>query len=176
MIRKEIRAEAGYSVVESDGVRRVFAAAAPSRGVTLPEQAESALQTIQTLFREEGVSQPAVMQSVFLRNIEDQAACQETVEAFYGQKLPATSYVSQPPCDGKLLAVEALGVGRGKGEVEIERLGEQLVIARHDGIAWVHCAAGHSPDANGRRVRRGHRRFSTDARRSWAAPASASIR
>ena len=45
MIRKEIRADVGYSVVESDGVRRIFATVAPCRGVTLPEQAESALQT-----------------------------------------------------------------------------------------------------------------------------------
>ena len=35
MIRKEIRADAGYSVVEFKGVRRIFAAVAPCRGVTL---------------------------------------------------------------------------------------------------------------------------------------------
>ena len=54
--------------------------------------------------------------------------------------MPATSYIPQPPCDGKLLAIEALGVGRGMGEVQIERVSEQLVITRHNDIAWVHCA------------------------------------
>ena len=54
MIRKEIRADVGYSVVEFDGLRRIFAAVASCRGVTLSEQAESALQTTQAIFREEG--------------------------------------------------------------------------------------------------------------------------
>ncbi len=54
--------------------------------------------------------------------------------------MPATNYIPQRPCDGKLLAIEAMGVGQGMGEVEIERLGEQLVITRHNDITWVHCA------------------------------------
>jgi enamine deaminase RidA (YjgF/YER057c/UK114 family) len=53
--------------------------------------------------------------------------------------LPATSYIPQPPCGGKLLAIEALGVGQGRGEVQIQRINEELVVARHNGIAWVHC-------------------------------------
>jgi enamine deaminase RidA (YjgF/YER057c/UK114 family) len=32
----------------------------------------------------------------------------------------------------------ALGVGGGPGRVEIERHGEQLVIAKHGGVAWTH--------------------------------------
>ena len=140
MIRKEIRADAACSVVEFGGVRRVFAAVAPCRGVTLPEQAESALQTTQTLFREEGRSGSIVMQSVFLKNIEDQAACRQIVEEFYGQELPATSYIPQPPCDGKLLSIEAWGLAGGSDDVQIERLGKGMVIARHNGAAWAYLA------------------------------------
>jgi enamine deaminase RidA (YjgF/YER057c/UK114 family) len=36
------------------------------------------------------------------------------------------------------VAIEALGVGGGSGRVEIERHSEQLVIARHGGVAWTH--------------------------------------
>jgi len=66
--------------------------------------------------------------------------CRQIIRDFYGSELPATSYIPQPPCDGNLLAIEALGVGRGMGEVQIERISEQLVITRHNDIAWVHCA------------------------------------
>jgi enamine deaminase RidA (YjgF/YER057c/UK114 family) len=59
---------------------------------------------------------------------------------FYGSEMPATSYIPQPPCDGKLISIEALGVGQGTGEVEIDRRSEQLVITRHNGIAWIHAA------------------------------------
>ena len=30
-------------------------------------------------------------------------------------------------------------MGQGRGEVQIQRVSDELVIARHNGIAWVHC-------------------------------------
>ncbi len=150
MIRKEIRAGVGCSVIECDGVRRVFATVAPSRGVTLLEQAESALQATRRLFHETGVSEPAVTQTVFLKNIEDQAACREIVETFYGQELPATSYVPQPPCDGTLLAIEAWGLAGGSDDLQIERCGRGMVTARHNGASLG--LSGRCPSRNGGRT------------------------
>ncbi len=75
-----------------------------------------------------------------MANVADIDQCRRIIADFYGPELPATSYIPQPPCGGRLLGIEALGVGRGRGAVEISRLSEQLVIARHNGIAWVHCA------------------------------------
>jgi len=66
--------------------------------------------------------------------------CRRIIRRFYGQDLPATSYIAQPPCEGKLIAIEALGLGRGHGDVKVERIGEQLVIARHNGMAWAYAA------------------------------------
>ena len=63
--------------------------------------------------------------------------CRQLIHDFYGDDLPATTYVRQRPCGGKLLAIEAMGVGQG---VQIERISEQLVIASHNGVSWVHCA------------------------------------
>ena len=51
------------------------------------------------------------------------------------------SYVIQPPCQGKLLAIEAIGVGRGKAEVHIERFSDQFVRVTHNALSWVHCAS-----------------------------------
>ena len=86
----------------------------------LSEQTESALQALQTIFREEADAGAIVMQSVFLKNMGDQAACRQMIEAFYGHDLPPTSYISQPPCDGKLLAIEAWGLGGGSGALHVE--------------------------------------------------------
>ncbi|MGD0656047.1 MAG: dioxygenase [Thermoguttaceae bacterium] len=143
MIRKESNAGVGYSVVELGGVRHVFVAAAARRGTTIYEQAEDALGTIERLIKKEIAPGSIVMQSVFLRDLADQAACREIMRDFYGKEMPATTYIPQPPCEGKLLAIEALGVGRGQGEVEIVRKGQHTVIARHDGITWVHVADIH---------------------------------
>jgi enamine deaminase RidA (YjgF/YER057c/UK114 family) len=149
MIRKESQSGVGYSVVELGGVRHVFVAAVARQGTNIRQQAEDALRTIERLIKEESAPGSIVMQSVFLRDLADEAACREVMRDFYGKEVPATTYIPQPPCEGKLLAIEALGVGGGQGEVEIIRKGEQTVITRHDGIAWVHVAHVHPKSAEG---------------------------
>lgn len=139
-IRKVSDDGIGYSVVELNDVRHVFAAAVPRRGVTLRQQADDALRTIEAVNHEEGTRGSIVHQAVFVADVSRIEECRQIIREFYGKELPATSYIPQPPCEGKLLAIEALGVGQGRGEVEIERVSEQLVIARHNGIAWAHCA------------------------------------
>jgi len=140
----------GYSVVELNDVRHVLAAAVPRKGDTLAEQADDALRTIEAVLREEATRGSIVNQAVFYSDPEHLNALRHIIRDFYGGDLPATTYVPQRPCDGRLLAIEALGVGRNFGEVEIVRRSEQVVIARHNNIAWVHCGqVAPSPSAEG---------------------------
>ncbi len=140
MIRKQSREGVGYSVVELSGARHVFAAATARHGSTLAQQVDDALRVVQAVMAEEGTHGSIVHQAVFLPGAEQVEPCRRMIREFYRSELPATSYILQPPCDGKLVAIEALGVGRDSGGVEIERHGESLVITRHDGVAWLHCA------------------------------------
>jgi enamine deaminase RidA (YjgF/YER057c/UK114 family) len=141
MIRKASRACTGYSVVELGGVRHFFVAAAPPRqGASFRQQAHDVLGSIEGLIKGESAQASIVMQSVFLGNSADEAECRAIMRDFYGADMPATTYIWQPPCDGALLAVEAMGVGRAQaqGELEIVRHGDDTVIVRHGGIAWAH--------------------------------------
>jgi enamine deaminase RidA (YjgF/YER057c/UK114 family) len=140
MIRKESSQGIGYSVVELNGVRHVFAAAVPGNGGNLQEQTRDALSTIEQVIHEEGTRGSIVHQAVFLRDICQIENLRRIIRDFYGDELPATSYIPQPPCGGKLVEIEALGVGRQDDGVQIERHSEQMVITRHDGVAWVHLA------------------------------------
>ncbi len=139
-IRRVSQAGIGYSVVGLNDVRHVFAAAAPRGGASFAEQVNDALRTIEAVIQEEGTRGSIVHQAVFMADPGQIEECHRIMRAFYGRELPATSYILQPPCDGKLVAIEALGVGQGKGEVDIERVNEQLVTVRHNGISWIHCA------------------------------------
>jgi enamine deaminase RidA (YjgF/YER057c/UK114 family) len=139
-IRKTSREGIGFSAVDLNDVRHVLAAAVPGAGGTLPQQAVSALRTIEAAMEQESARGSILHQAVFVADVGQIDQCRRIIRDFYGPALPATSYIPQPPCGGKLLAIEALGVGRGGAEVEIRRVSEQLVIARHNGIAWVHCA------------------------------------
>ena len=141
MIRKVSSDGVGYSVVEVNDHRHVFAAAIPRSGATLREQTEDALRTMQAVMEEERTRSAIVQQAVFVKDFERLDECREIIRRFYGKKaMPATSYVAQPPCDGKLVAIEALGVGNDNGGVRIERYSERMVVTRHDGISWFHCA------------------------------------
>ena len=141
MIRKVSSDGVGYSVVELNDHRHVFAAAVPRSGVTLREQTEDALLTIQAVMEEERTHGAIVQQAVFVKDFDRLDECREIIRRFYGKNaMPATSYVAQPPCDGKLVAIEALGVGNDNDGVQIERYSERMVVTRHDGIAWFHCA------------------------------------
>jgi enamine deaminase RidA (YjgF/YER057c/UK114 family) len=130
----------GYSVADWSDVRHVFAAAVPRRGTTLAEQADDALRIIETVNSVHGARGAIVQQAVFLPDPVMIDECRGIIREFYGKDLPATSYIAQAPCDGKLIAIEAMGLGNGRNEVEITRISEQLVIARHSGIAWTHVA------------------------------------
>jgi pSer/pThr/pTyr-binding forkhead associated (FHA) protein len=139
-IQKFSRNGIGYSIAEWSDVRHVFAAAVPRRGKTLAEQADDALRTIETVNGVHGTHKAIVHQAVFLPDPALIDECRSIMRAFYGSDLPVTSYIAQPPCEGKLLAIEALGLGTGRGEVEIERMSEQLLVARHNGMVWTHAA------------------------------------
>lgn len=140
MIRTESSEGIGYSVVELNDVRHVFASAVPRTGSSLQEQAWDALRTIKDVNQEEGTRGSIVEQAVFMKDIGELEACRKIIHDFYGPELPATTFIPQPPCDGKLLAIEALGVGRDREGVEIQRLCERLVVVKHSGVSWVHCA------------------------------------
>ncbi len=140
IVRKYSSAGIGYSVVELQDIRHVYAAAVPRTGRTLQEQAYDALKTLEAVIQEESTRGSIVHQAVFLSDARMTEPCRQIMRDFYGDELPATTYVPQHPCEGKLLAIEALGVGRGFGEVQIERRSEQLVITRHNGVSWIHLA------------------------------------
>ena len=138
MIRKASHEGVDYSVVELGGLQRVSAVAVPRRGTTLRQQVANALRALQEIMSDERVQGSVVQQAVFAAegNLDD---CRQIVHEHCGRELPATSYIAQPPCGGVSLAIEAIAVGP-HGNVEIDRVSEQLVIVRYDGIAWAHCA------------------------------------
>lgn len=150
MIKKESSEGIGYAVVELNGTRHVLASAVPRQGATLDEQAHDALKTIEAVMQDEGTHGTIVRQAVFMKDVDQIETCRQIIHEFYGEDLPATIYIPQAPCEGKLLAIEAMGVG-GEGAGEIQRFSERMVVSRHDGIAWAHLT-NITPTVNGNKV------------------------
>lgn len=140
MIRKVSSEGVGYSVADLTQVRYLFASGVPRDGSDLFEQAYGALTTVARVMHEQGARNGIVRQDVFIRDAALIPDCKKIIEEFYCEDLPATDYIVQPPCGGKLLEIEAWGVSRNKDGVDIQRVSEHLVILRHSGITWAHCA------------------------------------
>ncbi len=121
------------SVVSLNGLSHVFVTAEPHRGDTLRQQLNSALTTVKAIMSAQG-GPDIVQETLFLADDRLIAESQQIVREFYGTALPSVSYVPQPPCSGKLVVVEALGL---KGDGPIRRISDQFVVARHQGIDFI---------------------------------------
>jgi enamine deaminase RidA (YjgF/YER057c/UK114 family) len=137
-LRKIARNGTRQAVVELNDVCHVFTTAVPRVGGTFREQAKDALEAVAEGMREEGAAGAVVHQTVFVAEGESIAGARQIVREFYGRDVPATSYILQPPCEGQLLAIEAVGLGRGREKILIQRISDQLVVTRQDGVAWVY--------------------------------------
>lgn len=151
MVKKVSSEGVGYSVADLSQVRYLFVSGIPRDGSDLFEQAYGALTAVARVMHEEGARGGIVRQDVFIRDPALIPDCKKIIEEFYCDGLPATDYIVQPPCGGKLLEIEAWGVSRKKGQVAIERVSEHLVLLRHSDITWAHCA-GITPRTRARKV------------------------
>jgi enamine deaminase RidA (YjgF/YER057c/UK114 family) len=142
VIARRSSADTAFSVADWRGAREVFAVAAAPGGSTFERQAGEVLGLIDAAARSSGVQKWLVQQTVFLADIALVDRCRQIVRAFYGEDLPATVYLPQPPCNGGMLAVEAVALAPAVSDVELERHSERLVAARHDGIEWFFCSLG----------------------------------
>jgi enamine deaminase RidA (YjgF/YER057c/UK114 family) len=137
-LRKAAQDGVAYLVVELNGVDHLFATAVPpSRGSPL-EQTRSVIEAVNGVLQGLGAAGSLLHMTVFLADAVQVAACRQAVRRLLGNDVPATSYVAQPPCDGSLVAVEALALGKGREKVQISRVSDQLLLARQDGRTWVY--------------------------------------
>jgi enamine deaminase RidA (YjgF/YER057c/UK114 family) len=132
-----------HVVVDLEGVHRVALMVTPEPGADAIDQAWEAISAVRAILKQQPVPMHVTMQTVFVRSADDIPAFRKLFEAYYGQQLPVTSFVVQPPCDGEALAIEGWAFG-GKG-VEIEFVSPQVVTVTHDGIRWVYLAGLVSP-------------------------------
>jgi len=144
MLRKYNGIGSPHTVFVLEGVSHVALMAVPGGGVSLQEQAEQSLGAIRTALAKNCPASSVVAQTVFLKDANDQRACQKFLDAHYGAEAPVTTYVLQPPCNGAALAVEAWAIDRNAAR--IDRQSPHLVSVTYNHVTWVHCG-GIIPDA-----------------------------
>lgn len=128
-----------HTVIGLDKVRRVALMVNPDPSGSFNDQAWEAVSTIRAILRQQGEPMAVTVQTVFLADAADLGAAQKLFEAYYGERMPVTNYVIQPPCDGRGLAIEAWAVGTSHAKLKFDGAG--LVTVAYDGLSWVYAAA-----------------------------------
>lgn len=137
-VRQLPRTGVYHSSAELNGVTNVLVTALPQTGSTLQEQVKDALAGVAEAMRAQGAEGAIIHQTVFVANPAHIEPTRQLLREFYGLAMPATTYIPQPPCGGQLVAIEALGFGAGRDKVAIDRVSDQVVVVRQDGVTWVY--------------------------------------
>jgi enamine deaminase RidA (YjgF/YER057c/UK114 family) len=135
-----------HTVVNLDRVCRVALMVTPQPSDRVIDQAWEAVSTIRAIMKQQSVSMTVTMQTVFVRSAEDIAAIRKLFEAYYGDQMPSTNFIVQPPCGGQALAIEAWALGGN--DVDVQFLSPDVVSVAYDGLRWIYVAGISSPPSS----------------------------
>lgn len=129
-----------HTVISMGKVKRLAIMVTPQGGGDFKDEAWEAVSTIRAILRQQDEPMAVTMQTVFVRDREDVATAELLFEACYGEKMPLTLFVVQPPCDGRGLAIEAWAVSTSTAKVEYHN--EHLVTVSYDDMRWIYASGG----------------------------------
>lgn len=132
-----------HSVIHLDDVTRVALMVTPTHAGDVADQTAEAISTIREILQQQPVPMTLTKQTVFVRSADEIALIQDLFKAYYRNRVPATSFIIQPPCTGQSLAIEAWALG-GEG-VDVEFPMPNLVTVRYDALRWIYVAGISSP-------------------------------
>jgi enamine deaminase RidA (YjgF/YER057c/UK114 family) len=126
------------SFVDLADSTRVAMMLAPQGRGAFCEQALEVLAALQAILERQSKPMAVTVQTVFLRDERDKAECERLLTTHFGPRLPVTNFVSQAPCCGAALALEAWAIGGD--DVRVEHFGPQALAVSYDSVRWVYCA------------------------------------
>ena len=131
-----------HTTVDLERVRRVAMMVTPQGEGDVVDQVWEAVSTIRAILKQQQVPMTVTLQTIFLRSPEDEVICRRLFEAYYGERMPATNFVLQPPCGGQAVAIEAWALGGKQATVDFHLPG--VVSVAYEGLRWIH-VGGISP-------------------------------
>ena len=133
-----------HSQIDLGHVHRLALMLTPKAIGGASEQAEQLADQLRSILHSQPWPMTVTLQTLFLRRAEDVEPCRAALTEYYGERMPATNYVLQPPCEGQTLALEAWAVG-GQG-VAVEFPYPDVVSVRYDGLHWTYLGGIAAPE------------------------------
>ena len=106
-----------HTVIQVGEVKRLAIMVTPQCGGEFKDEAWEALATIRAILRQQNEPMEVTMQTVFLRDREGVPMAELLFAACYGENMPLTLFVVQPPCEGRGTAIEPWAGGTRHAQV-----------------------------------------------------------
>ncbi|MBX7208257.1 MAG: hypothetical protein K1X78_08115 [Verrucomicrobiaceae bacterium] len=129
-----------HTTIGYDGVKRVALMVTPEGGGDFRDQVWEAITTMRTILRQQNEPMVLTVQTVFVDSAANVPKVRKLFEAYHGDHMPLTLFVVQPPCDGRVIAIEAWAISTRTTKVEF--LSPRLITVEHDGLRWIYASGG----------------------------------
>ncbi len=126
-----------YAVIEMGKVTRLALMITPLGRGPVHLQLGEALRSLRTVLEQQSEKMNVTVQTVFLKDLNDQTLCEQILAARYVDEPPVTTFVHQPPCSGAAIAIEVWATG-GK-TVYVERPMPNVLQVSMGNVTWTHC-------------------------------------
>lgn len=126
-----------YAVIEMGKVTRLALMITPVGRGPVHLQLGEALRSLRTVLEQQREKMNVTVQTVFLKDMNDQTLCEQILAARYVDEPPVTTFVHQPPCSGAAIAIEVWATG-GK-TVYVERPLPNVLQVSMGNVTWTHC-------------------------------------
>ncbi len=134
-----------HSVIDLDRVSRVALMVTPQPTGDVIDEAWEAISTIRVILKQQPVPMTVTMQTVYVASAEEIESIRLLFDAYFGDRMPATSFIVQPPCGGQRLAIEAWALGGPDVDVQFPR--PDIVTIAYDELRWIYLGGISSPAA-----------------------------
>ena len=157
-------------MIDLEKVGRLALMITPQGDGEVVDQAWEAVSTIRAILKQQSIPMTVTSQTVFLRRAEDADTCRKLFAAYFGDRVPATNFIVQPPCGGQALAIEAWALG-GEG-VDVQFPQPNVVTVAYDGLRWTQISGICPPSSATTAYAQSESAFAEMAKRLEAAGAS----
>ncbi len=132
------------SFVNLGDFNHVLVTANNARGLTFEAQTVSLLAEVDMALRSNGAGIGQVAKiDVFLKDVLQKAACEETIASHYSGDCPVLNFVQQPPANGHAVAMQVLAI-TGKN-TRVTHINRNIALVEAGGMTWAQ-VGGIEPD------------------------------
>ena len=129
-----------FSLIRQKNLRQLYLVAESSANGDFESHFTEILETFAEVLSRQGMMNSTVALSVFLSDIGQKQFLRQKFREFFGENLPATTYIPQTSCFGNGLVAELFAVGTENSNLEIKRHAENSVQVNADDMSILFCS------------------------------------